>query len=286
VHLLTPIFIQTSTPLVVTLFDLTPLFLTKAYRIHSRLIYRWTIHWLIRKKAHFIPISHCTGEDLHRFFRLSMDYIHPVHLGVDTIFHPEQSTVQIADVQLRYKLPPRFFLFIGAMNKRKNLDTLLRAYKLYQKKSHSNIQLVIAGRMDWGGRELQKAILREDLADKVVLTGYINKIDLPVVINQAVALVYPSLYEGFGLPPLEAIACGTPVIASNTGAIPETTGGNALLLDPYDITGFSDAMLKITEDDHHRDDLINRGIEWARQFTWQRTALETLKVYDHVLQFT
>jgi glycosyltransferase involved in cell wall biosynthesis len=283
VHLMTPIPIQSDVPVVATVFDLTPILMPKVYSRLSRYFFSRTIKQLVRRGSNFIPISKCTGDDLHRLFNVPSERIHPVYLGVNDTFYEGHNPQRIADVRKKYSLPSQYFLFTGAMNRRKNLDTLLHAFKLFLNEVRSDIKLVITGRMDWGGRELEKGILRENISESVVLPGYISESDLPIILGQAIALIYPSLYEGFGFPPLEAMACGTPVIASRAGAIPEITGGNALLIDPLDIAGFRDAMRRIIEDKKLSLNLSDQGRKWVSQFTWERTARETARIYENIL---
>jgi glycosyltransferase involved in cell wall biosynthesis len=286
VHLMTPIPIQSGVPLVVTVHDLTPVLMPQVYSWHSRLLFRITLRQLVRQGTNFIPISRCTGDDLHRLFNVPPERIHPVYLGINDTFYQGHNAQRIADVRKKYSLPSQYFLFTGAMNRRKNLDTLLHAFRLFHNQIQSDIKLVITGRMDWGGRELEKGILRENISESVVLIGYISESDLPIILGQAMALIYPSLYEGFGFPPLEAMACGAPVIASRAGAIPEITGGNALLIDPLDIIGFRDAMQEIIEDKKLRLTLSEQGRKWVSHFSWERTARETSQIYENILQHT
>jgi glycosyltransferase involved in cell wall biosynthesis len=254
------------------------------YGARAEVLFSRTIRSLVKKGAYFITASNCSSDDLENYVGVPRNRIRTVYLGVDEAFYAGHDENRAISVRARYGLPKDFFLFIGAMNRRKNLKSLLSSFNLFKKKYGRPTKLVIAGRFDWGGDELRSAISLENINESVVSVGYIPDVDLPVVLASATALVYPSLYEGFGFPPLEAMACGTPVIASNTGAIPETTAGHALLLDPYDVEGFAEAMEQISADTPLRSNLSSSGKKWVRNFSWDRTVTETLSVYDQLLE--
>jgi glycosyltransferase involved in cell wall biosynthesis len=238
---------------------------------------------LAQARVQFIVNSHRTGSDLQSIFRVPKESIYCTYLGIDDHFQVIRDAERIGSVREKYKLPERYLLFIGAMNRRKNLGVLLQAYRRLLDRGQDQVKLILAGRMDWGGDELIALIHSLHLEDSVSLPGYVSEADLPVLIGQALALVYPSKYEGFGLPPLEAMACGTPVIASNAGAIPETTGDCALLVDPADVTGFASAFEKVIHDQGTRCDLVEKGLRWVSAFTWEKTIQNTLCVYDKIL---
>lgn len=283
VHLLIPLPIRTEKPLVVTIHDITRLLTPKVYSWHSRIVFRMTLQRLVSAGAHFIVNSDCTGRDLSRLFDVPQARIHRVYMGVGEHFQPVQDTQQMQTVAKRYGLPERYFLFIGAMHGRKNLPTLLRAYARFVSQDDVGVNLVVAGRTNWGGKTTMQRINTLGLTKHVVFPGYIHEEDLPTVISSAVALVYPSLYEGFGFPALEAMACGTPVIATSSSALPETTGGHALLCDPHSVSQFAEAMLRVVLDNNLRMDLIQQGLEWSSRFSWEKTAADTARVYNYVL---
>lgn len=283
VHLLMPLPVVTNRPLFVTVHDLTPLLMPQAYRWYHRLTTRWTLRRLVVRNSHFNVVSDCTGKDLRNLFQVPAGHVHRVYEGVGEEFKVIDNAQRAQQVRARYHLPDRYFLFTGSMHKRKNLPTLLKAYRLFRKKDTTNTGLVLAGRMSLGGDVLKRRVQEYRLQKSVWLPGYIDSADLPTVIGGATALLYPSLYEGFGLPALEAMACSTPVIASRAGSIPEVTGGHALLCDPLDANGFAKAMHRIISDGALRSRLIEDGLDWAARFSWRSTAEATLRLYKEIL---
>jgi glycosyltransferase involved in cell wall biosynthesis len=170
------------------------------------------------------------------------------------------------------------------MHKRKNLPTALEAYAIFKCHDMTNTRLVIAGRMELGGDELIRQIEARGLAGDVFLPGYVEANDLPVMIAESTALLYPSLYEGFGLPVIEAMRCGTAVIAARSGSIPEIAGNYALLCDPLDAHCFAEMMSRVSTDSGYRAKMIETARVWANQFTWQSTAAQTLKLYETLIR--
>ncbi len=284
VHLMVPLPLATDKPLLTTVHDLTPLLMPWAYTWYSVLITRWTLRRLAAQKSHFIAVSDCTKSDLHRLTHVPMDRIHRVYEGVGEAFRVIDDTQQIEQARARYGLPERYFLYTGSMHPRKNLLTALKAYRLFKAHDTTDTKLVLAGRMSVGGAALTRQIREHNLEESVVLPGYIDGADLSAVIGGAVAVIYPSLYEGFGFPALEAMACGVPVIASNASSLPEVTGGHALLCDPLDARCFAESMQRIVSDAGLRDALVRGGFVWVKRFSWKAAAQETLQLYAHLLR--
>jgi glycosyltransferase involved in cell wall biosynthesis len=179
-------------------------------------------------------------------------------------------------------LPADYLLYVGTIEPRKNLPTLLQAYRILLDRMGHAPTLVIAGRKGWLHSPVFRRVTELDLGGQVQFTDWIEQADLPALFSGATAFVYPSLYEGFGLPPLEAMACGTPVICSNASALPEVVGEGGLLVDPRDAGALARAMEQVLTDTSLRADLSARGLAQASKFSWERTARETLAVYDRV----
>jgi glycosyltransferase involved in cell wall biosynthesis len=189
-------------------------------------------------------------------------------------------------VLARYGLRPGFLFSVGRLNRRKNLGRLLQAYALLRTRGAPAVPLVIGGKPDYG---IEAPFSRSRSAagrDNVRWMGLISDEDLPAFYSGAAAFVYPSLFEGFGLPVLEAMACGTPVVTSDRTALPELTGDAALLIDPVSIEALAEAMTRILTDHALADDLRRRGLERSRRFSWGETAKRTLAVYREVVQAT
>jgi len=220
--------------------------------------------------------------------------------GNETTFQPVRDEEAIEAVKARYGIAGDYVLFVGTLQPRKNLIRLIEAFspstRLRRAQSSrsgrrlsnpqspiSNLQLVIAGKKGWLYEEIFQQVEELELEGKVVFTGYVVAGDLPALLSGAGLFVFPSLYEGFGLPVLEAMACGTPVICSNASSLPEVAGDAALLVDPLDVEGLAAAMERVLGDEALRAELIERGFERARKFSWERCARETLDVLERAV---
>jgi glycosyltransferase involved in cell wall biosynthesis len=238
----------------------------------------------LRKADLLICVSACTARALVEYFSCSPDKIRVVHNGIDhDLFHPVPVNGNFLS---RFGLPQDalFILYVGSDIPRKNLPRLLHA--LARLKAHfPGIKLLKVGTPEYllGSQELRKLVQDLDLEDMVVSAGHVSQADLTGLYSAASLFVFPSLYEGFGLPVLEAMACGTPVVTSNTSSLPEVAGDAALLVDPYDVDAIASALRRVLEDPALAHDLRERGLTRARQFTWERTARETLAVYQQLL---
>ncbi|MGC8875397.1 MAG: glycosyltransferase family 4 protein, partial [Chloroflexia bacterium] len=232
--------------------------------------------WNVRVATRVIAVSQATRDDLIRHYRTVPDRVHVVHHGVSPRFRPTQDP----GVRARYGLPERYFLYLGTLQPRKNLERLLAAYARLPAGAPA---FVLAGGRGWYFERIARAVAAHNLGERVLFPGYIADADLPAVLSGAVAFVYPSLYEGFGMPLLEAMACGTPVIASRSSSLPEVVGDAGLLVDPLSVEALQEALQRILEDEPLREALRARGLERARLFTWERCAHETLGVLEKAL---
>ncbi|MBN1681621.1 MAG: glycosyltransferase family 4 protein [Anaerolineae bacterium] len=284
VHLLMPLPLTSDKPLLTTIHDLAPYAVPQTFTWRQRALFRYTLRHLVNHSSRFITASNHTADDLRRVFRVPPHVVDTVYLGVSDAFYVAPAAAQVQAVRETYRLPDQYFLFTGSMHPRKNLPGLLEAYRRFSEYDQTGTQLVIAGRMGLGGDVLLRLIRRCDLEHAICLPGYVDSADLPIIIGEAVAVLYPSLYEGFGLPALEAMACGTPVIASRAGALPETTGGYAVLCDPLDTAELAASMRRVLVDDTLRMSLVREGRVWSKRFRWQATAEQTLHVYNGMLE--
>ncbi len=239
----------------------------------------------VRRADHVLADSQNTREDLIGLLGVPADKITVVYPGVEARFRPLDDPATLSAVRERYRLPERFILHVGTLEPRKNLERLVEAYALLPQRGISTheVGLVLAGGRGWLYEGVFKVVERLGLGDLVVFTGFVRDEDLPALYNLADLLVFPSMYEGFGLPPLEAMACGTPVVASNTSALPEVVGEAGLLVSPTDVQALAEAMVSGLQDEGLRARLRARGLEQARRFTWAQAAQETLRVYRRVI---
>jgi glycosyltransferase involved in cell wall biosynthesis len=238
-----------------------------------------------RKARRIITDSQFTRETLVHKFRLPAEKIIPIHWGVDAAFRPEVSPVEVERVRRKYHLPPLFAFYPASTWPHKNHPRLAEAMSLLQSKYHSDCKLVLCGRPEWGHSAMLAALATHHLQQDALILGYVPAEDLPALYHAASLLVYPSLFEGFGIPLVEAMSCGCPIVCSNVTSLPEVAGDAAVLVDPYDVEGLADAMARVLDDNDSRADLIARGLVRARHFSWKQAARQTIQVYRQAARF-
>jgi len=245
------------------------------------LIYR---HWLPRllpRVDAVITDSLVSKADVAHHLSIPTDKTHIVHEGVNAIFHPLAPDEAIK-AGARHGLPEKYILFVGSVEKRKNLPGLLHAYACLQT-IEGTPPLVVVGVRRWKEDKIVEILRELDLEGRVIFTGHVPNANLPALYSGADLFVFPSLYEGFGLPPLEAMACGTPLVCSNAASLPEVVGDAAIMVDPYDVEGLAEAMRRVLADADLQAELRAKGLARAKRFTWERAARETVAVYREVL---
>ncbi len=217
-------------------------------------------------------------------FGIAPDRLAVIHNGVGAHFQ-RQSTEDTRRVLAdKYGLRDPFVLSVARLQARKNIPRILQAFDRFRKESRSELKLVLAGKKSWTSEEVNPLIDSLGLRPHIVELGYVPHADLPFLYSGAAMLVFPSLWEGFGLPVIEAMACGTPVVTSNVSSLPEVAGGAAVLVDPNSVDEISDGMRRILDDGALREDLCARGRKRAEAFTWERTARQTLDVYARAIE--
>jgi len=268
---------------VITVHDLAflryPYLLTKAAARYYGQIDR-----AVRVADHIIAVSQSTRNDLIKLLGVPESKITVIYEAADSVFRPLPRDESARVINERYGLPPDYILFVGTIEPRKNLNTLLLAYHGLLTRYRMSPPLIIAGEEGWLSDEVYTLIDELDLRDHCHFLGHINNDDLLYLYNTARFLAHPAFYEGFGLTPLEAMACGTPVIVSNVSSLPEVVGDAALLVDPIDVEAWTVAMHRLLTDDDLWQELRERGLRRARQFSWERAARGTLAVYKRVYQ--
>jgi glycosyltransferase involved in cell wall biosynthesis len=270
---------------VVTVHDLGYHYYPEAHTLSQNLYLRWSTRYNARVATRVLADSEATRQDLIRYYGTPEEKIVVVNPGRDESLEPVDDPVALAAVRDHYHLAEHYLLYVGTLHPRKNLVRLVEAFALLLRNVDAlpaGLQLVLAGQKGWLTDDILGAVRRLDLADRVILTGYVPGADLPALLSGALAFVFPPLYEGFGLPVLEAMACGTPVVCSNASSLPEVVGEAALLVDPLDTEVLADALATIVLDGDLRQDLAARGFVQMRQFSWRRCAEETLQVLEDV----
>ncbi len=270
-------------PFVLTIHDAS-LFLYSQYHPRMRLLsIRLTLPLLARRAAAVICVSHHARAELIGILNLDPEKVYVVHEAAPAGYQPVTDLHHLNLLRRKYGLPERFLLHVGTLEPRKNLQRLVRA--LYQiRQQGSEIPLVLVGAQGWQMNGLAQEIERLGLQDAIRFTGYVPDEDLPGLYSLATLFVFPSLYEGFGLPPIEAMACGAPVLTSNRGSLPEICADAAHLVDPEDEQALADSLLALLGDADWRAELSRRGQAHARTFSWERAARETAAIYRRVLR--
>lgn len=251
---------------------------------HNRLDnwrYRVMLPVAARQAGAVLTVSHCSATDLTRYLKINTQRIKVIPNGIDMQFQPRPASQERQAILDRYGIQSPYILYLGGLNARKNIARLFAAYAQLRQ-TRPDVQLVIVGKRQWQTAEMDAALKQLDLGPFVHFTGYVVDADLPALYSAAEVFAFPSLYEGFGLPPLEAMACGTPVVTSNSSSLPEVVADAALTVDPYDIAGLAHALWQLLEDQSLRTLLRQRGLERSRLFSWERAARETIHVYEEL----
>jgi glycosyltransferase involved in cell wall biosynthesis len=267
-------------PLVVTVYDASFLLFPAAFNRLNRW-YLGTITPLsVRKARRVIAISESTKRDLVRLTGVPADRVTVVYPGLEPDIRRVTDAAAVREFRRRHKLPDHFVLYVGTLEPRKNVAALVRAYARLRQRGEIDCPLVLAGGKGWRCDSIFAAIEESGVARDIVLPGYVPHADLPLWYSAADVFVYPSLYEGFGLPVLEAMACGAPVISSTASSLPEVAGDAGVLIDPNDIDALAGAIKQVARSPDLRAALSAQGMARASAFTWERMARQTRAVYE------
>lgn len=281
--------VNVNVPLVVTIHDIIYLekwMLTQGsyYQRMGNLYRRWNVPRVAKKASMIITVSDYERHRIIEGLNISPDRVRTVYNACGTHFTPERNQEELAAFRKKMGLPERFILFLGNTDPKKNLPNVMRALQVLHEQGKLDFMLVMP---DFGKdylMNLLKSQNNEHLAKHIMLTGYIPNKELPNLYRLAEVFLYPSLRESFGIPILEAMSCGTPVITSNTSAMPEVAGEGAILIDPNQPEQIAEKILSLINDNELRTKTINYGLERAGRFSWQKTALEVLDIYREVLK--
>ena len=285
-----PIF--TSIPLVVTLHDI--IYMESSYlkilrgtgswyQKFGNLYRKLFIPRIVKMSAKIITVSHFEKDRIGNFFGIGQDSrLVAVYNGVSEHFKPVTDRVELKRVKEKYHLPDRYFFFLGNTDPKKNTKGTLQAFSDFLKQTGSDLKMVM---LDYDRQELEKLlddIGDKGLIDKIVLTGYVVNTDLPAIYCQCELFLYPSLRESFGIPMLEAMACGAPVITSNTSSMPEVAGEAAAIVDPFKPEEITAAMIRIITEKGMRESMIEKGFKQAAAFSWKAMAENVLSLYNQM----
>ena len=280
---ITPFVLNRNIKKVLTIHDLTPILFPEMHTKETNLTWESSLKFIKNRTNIVICDSISTKNDCIKLLKIPEKRLRVIPLSADEQYKPLKNKEQIYDeLKQEYNINSPFILFVGTLEKRKNVPTLIKSfYKL--KKSKLNYKLVIVGGKGWKYTKIFDLIEDLNLQNEVIFTDYVSDEDLVKLYNTADLFVYPSLYEGFGLPPLEAMACGCPVITSNTSSLPEVVGDAGIMIDPNDIDGLTESMLKILTDPDLREEMSRKSFERAEMFSWKKVAKETWNVYEDAL---
>ncbi|MEM7032550.1 MAG: glycosyltransferase family 1 protein [Chloroflexota bacterium] len=274
--------LTTHCPFVVTIYDLSFRHFPEAFRPFNRFYLNTLTSLTAKRAARIITISESTRQDVMRFYSVDPNRVQTIYCGVDDSFQPLPSR-DIDAFKTKHNLPDRFILFLGTIEPRKNVVGLLKAYAVWIQRDAAAPLLVVGGGKGWYYQQVFEWVEKLGLQDRVRFPGYLPQADLRLWYNAANIFVYPSLFEGFGLPVLEAMACGTPVITSNVSSLPEVAGDAAVLIDPHNTDALSAAMEQVYSQPTTQQTMAEKGLRQRVRFSWQKTATETRKVYQTVL---
>ncbi|MEI6887717.1 MAG: glycosyltransferase family 4 protein [Bacteroidales bacterium] len=282
--------LSTSIPLVVTLHDIIYMeklsLLSKgfsSYQKFGNLYRRLVVPGVVKNCRKLITVSEFEKQRIVDFFGIDRDKVVAIYNGVSEHFRPVTNPETLAAVRNKYHLPERFFFFFGNTDPKKNTRGVLKALSLFLKQSDEKIPLVM---LDFDREALARLIAETgdpELKNHIILTGYVPNSELPGIYSLSTIFLYPSLRESFGIPMLEAMACGTPVITSNTSSMPEVAGDAALFCDPFRPEELTEAMFRLLSDHNLRSGLVAAGLEQARKFTWKNMAQGVLQIYNEIL---
>ena len=243
-------------------------------------LHKYFLPFILKRVDMIITVSQSTKRDLIKYMGVPEDKIRTVYNGIDTDRFKVLPPSHIELVRQKYKLNFPYILYVGNLEPKKNIPTLLKAFTVFSSKNRGAYKLVIVGQKVWRYEPIFNTIKDLNLQDKVIFLGYVPEQDISGIYNAANLFVLPSIYEGFGLPPLEAMACGVPVVTSNSSSLPEVVSDAGIMVDPYDSAALANAIDQVLSDEMLRTTLIKRGLERVKLFSWQKCAEETVAVYE------
>lgn len=271
-------------PTVVTIHDMTLDLFPHLHPLRKQVLTRPLVALAAHTADAIITVSHSARRDILRLTGVPASRVHVIYEAASPAFHPIEDGALLESVRCRYGLADRVILYVGTIEPRKNLPRLIEAYARLRRSGDLPHQLVCVGPYGWGYQEVRQRIEALNLEEAVHLTGYVPFADLAPLYNLSEIFVFPSLYEGFGLPVIEAMACGTPVIAGHNSSLSEIADGTVEVVDPLQTEAIAEALLCLSHNPDRRRELGQQGLLRAQEFSWSRAARETLDVYREVVE--
>jgi glycosyltransferase involved in cell wall biosynthesis len=274
--------LQAPCPIVITLHDMSLFVHARLHPLKSRLAVRPIVPLVARRAAAIITVSQHAKREIVAGLRVAPEKVHVIYEAAAPQYQAIADAAELDRVRRRYRLQKPFVLYVGTIEPRKNLARLVQAFAQTQRQN-PELELILAGQLGWQYGSLLKTIEELQLGSAIRRLGYVPDEDLPALYNLARVLAFPSLYEGFGLPVVEAMACGTPVLTSNGSSLVEIAAGAACLVDPREERAIADGLLRLSLDDDWHSELRAAGLARAAEFSWRQAAEETVRVYDAVM---
>lgn len=260
-------------------FEISPDFFSLKKRLWHKIV-------AVKKQAleadKIIAVSNASKQDLLNIYGIASEKIEVIYPGINNSFFKDCDVKEKQEVRNKYHLPENFILFIGTIEPRKGIQNLIQSFNEFKKKDVSNIDLVISGVRGWSYREILKTAAKSPYAKNIHFTGFVHDKDKPAFIQSSKIFIYPSFYEGFGFPPLEAMACKIPVIISHNPSLPEISGDGALMINPWNLDEFSWSIREVIADNLLRHALIKKGTECAQKYKWENAAQKTLEAIKSI----
>ncbi len=270
-------------PRVCMVYDLTPLLLEGAYPARFKARYKMQVDHAVKHADIVVTISEAARKDILAYFTVDPEKIKVIYPGFDeSTFTPEKDPENDSGVLHGHGINYPYILYLGALENKKNIPRLIEAFEKVKKDVDIPHRLVLGGKRSWNDVEIFKKIDGSPVRNDISYIGYVPYRDLPVLLRNADVFVFPSLSEGFGIPPLEAMACGVPVITSDSSSLPEVVADAGLLVDPHDVDMMAGAVSRVLSDRELRLDMINRGLQRAKLFSWQKAAQDMLDILAKV----
>lgn len=271
---------EKSIPIIVTLHDLIPYLIPEMVRRSYLLRFLDEMPMIVERADLLVTVSECARQDVIRLFGIQPAKVVVIPSAPDHRYRPRPKDESVHYIRAKYQIQHPFILYVGGLNPRKNVAQLIWAYRLIRHELPGLHQLVIPGESGRHQEDLMALTRHLRLDEDVIFPGFIDQRDLPLLYNAADLFVYPSLYEGFGLPPIEAMASGVPVITSNTSCLPEVTGDAALKVHPLDTHGLAEAMYRVLTQEDLRNSLVEKGFKKAKEYRWTKIGQRFLELYE------
>lgn len=270
-------------PTVITIYDLAFLYYPKCFTRRNVMYFKAMLAGSINRADAIIAISENTKKDIINHFKVHPDKIKVIYGGVDAFFRIVNNAEETSRVKRKFNITKEYILNVSLISPRKNLISLLKSFKKLREDKNIDCQLVIAGGKGWRYKDIFKMVRLLELDNNIIFTDYVSNEELLHLYNNAMLFAYPSLYEGFGLPILEAMACGCPVVSSSTSSIPEVCADAAMLVNPESIDDLTEAIYIMITEDSIKQVYKKKGLERIKYFLWEGTAQKTLSVYKKVI---